>query len=398
MSRRSLVAAGTCFLGTAILSLGDEYNMSVSVICKDLKKAYGENIIIPDLNLTVHEGEFFTLLGPSGCGKTTLLRMMIGFNSIENGTISFNERVMNEVPVATRNIGMVFQNYAIFPHMSTFDNVAFGLKNRKVGKEEIVRRVDEILKTVHIEELRDRMPDKMSGGQQQRIALARAIVIKPDLLLMDEPLSNLDAKLRIETRDAIKEIQNSTGITTVYVTHDQEEALAISDRIAVMNKGVIQHVATPRAIYSRPANQFVATFIGRSNLIKAELCSTREGVGVKFPDGFTAVLDTWNMDAVQPLSPGTPVLVSVRPEEFVVKPEGEGIRGVVYSKAFLGASTHYIIETSFGQRVEIIQTSDWKVEFHRGDAVILDFVRHNINVFDGAGEHNLLQGVQNDSR
>jgi iron(III) transport system ATP-binding protein len=372
--------------------------MSISVTCKDLKKAYGENIVIPDLSLTIREREFFTLLGPSGCGKTTLLRMMIGFNSIENGTISFNDRVMNEVPVATRNIGMVFQNYAIFPHMSTFDNVAFGLKNRKVGKAEIVQRVDAILKTVHIEELRDRMPDKMSGGQQQRIALARAIVIKPDLLLMDEPLSNLDAKLRVETRAAIKEIQNSTGITTVYVTHDQEEALAISDRVAVMDKGIIQHVGTPRAIYSRPANQFVATFIGRSNLIKAELCPTAEGMAVKFADGFVAALDTWNEDNMKSLPAGTPVLVSVRPEEFVVKSEGEGIRGTVYSKVFLGASTHYVIETSFGQRVEIIHTSDWKAEFSKGDTVILDFVRHTVNVFDSAGNRNLLQGVQNDDR
>jgi iron(III) transport system ATP-binding protein len=171
--------------------------MSVAVTCKHLEKKYGNLTVIPDLSLKIRKGEFFTLLGPSGCGKTTLLRMMIGFNSIENGTISFDDRIINNVPVSKRNVGMVFQNYAIFPHMTTFQNTAFGLQNRNISKDEIIKRTDAILKTVHIEELRDRMPDRMSGGQQQRIALARAIVIEPDILLMDEPLSNLDAKLRI---------------------------------------------------------------------------------------------------------------------------------------------------------------------------------------------------------
>ncbi|MDR2898948.1 MAG: ABC transporter ATP-binding protein, partial [Clostridiales bacterium] len=212
--------------------------MSVTITIREVVKKYDNLTIIPGLDLDVNPGEFFTLLGPSGCGKTTLLRMIAGFNSIEGGTISFNDRVINNINPGKRNIGMVFQNYAVFPHMNVFDNIAFGLKNRKVAKDEIEKRVNEIMETVQIAEYKNRMPDKLSGGQQQRVALARAIVISPDVLLMDEPLSNLDAKLRVSMRNAIKEIQNKIKITTIYVTHDQEEAMAISDRIAVMNKGV----------------------------------------------------------------------------------------------------------------------------------------------------------------
>ena len=215
--------------------------MSYPITFEHAVKKYGDNIIIPDLSLEIHDGEFFTLLGPSGCGKTTLLRMVAGFNSIEGGEIRFKDKVINNVAPSKRNIGMVFQNYAIFPHLTVFKNVAFGLQERKVDKQEITRRVDAILKTVHIENLRDRLPQNMSGGQQQRVALARAIVVEPDVLLMDEPLSNLDAKLRVEMRNVIREIQHEVGITTIYVTHDQEEALAISDRIGVMQGGVLQH-------------------------------------------------------------------------------------------------------------------------------------------------------------
>ena len=204
---------------------------------KDAVKRYGNNTVIPDLNLEIGDGELFTLLGPSGCGKTTLLRMIAGFNSIEGGDIFFNEKRINDMDPSKRNIGMVFQNYAIFPNLSVRDNVAFGLKNRKVDKAEIKKRTDEFLNLMQIMQYADRMPNQLSGGQQQRIALARALVISPDVLLMDEPLSNLDAKLRVEMRSVIRHTQKSVGITTVYVTHDQEEAMAISDRIAVIKDG-----------------------------------------------------------------------------------------------------------------------------------------------------------------
>ena len=226
--------------------------MSVSIRINHALKKYGDNVIIPDLSLTIKDGEFFTLLGPSGCGKTTLLRMIAGFNSIEGGEFYFGDKLINNLEPGARNTGMVFQNYAVFPHLTVRKNVAYGLTNRKLSKAEIKKRTDEYMELVQISQYADRMPERLSGGQQQRVALARALVINPDVLLMDEPLSNLDAKLRVEMRSVIKHIQNDLGITCVYVTHDQEEAMAVSDRIAVMNGGVIQHIGTPEDIYQRP--------------------------------------------------------------------------------------------------------------------------------------------------
>jgi iron(III) transport system ATP-binding protein len=201
--------------------------VSVNITVKHALKKFGNSVIIPDLNVEIKKGEFFTLLGPSGCGKTTLLRMIAGFNSIEGGDFYFNDGRINDLDPAKRNIGMVFQNYAIFPHLSVRKNVEFGLKNRKLSKEKIAGQADKFLKLMQIDQLADRMPDKLSGGQQQRVALARALCIEPDVLLMDEPLSNLDAKLRVEMRAVIKNIQHNVGITTIYVTHDQEEAMAV---------------------------------------------------------------------------------------------------------------------------------------------------------------------------
>jgi iron(III) transport system ATP-binding protein len=242
-----------------------------AIALQALRKEYAGPVAIPDLNLEIADGEFFTLLGPSGCGKTTLLRMIAGFNSIEAGTISFDGTVINDRPASERNIGMVFQNYALFPQMTAAKNVGFGLQTRKIARAEAEKRVSEALEAVRMAHLGDRLPGQMSGGQQQRVALARALVIQPALLLMDEPLSNLDAKLRVEMRDTIRQAQRDAGITTVYVTHDQEEAMAVSDRIAVMNLGVVQQVGTPAEIYRRPANRFVAEFIGKTNLLERDL-------------------------------------------------------------------------------------------------------------------------------
>jgi iron(III) transport system ATP-binding protein len=270
-------------------------------------KCYGSAVVIPGLTLNIDEGEFFTLLGPSGCGKTTLLRMIAGFNSIEAGEIYFNDLRINDVDPSRRNIGMVFQNYAVFPHLSVRQNVAYGLKNRKLGKAIVEKDTELILKKMQLDHLADRMPDKLSGGQQQRVALARALVIKPNVLLMDEPLSNLDAKLRMEMRGVIREIQRETRITTVYVTHDQEEAMSISDTIAVMHNGEIQHIGSPKNIYQRPANLFVATFIGRTNILDAEIKG-----GALMLRGCEFSHDKWRS------IPDGPVKISVRPEEFVV--------------------------------------------------------------------------------
>lgn len=368
--------------------------MSVRITFKDIVKRYGDNTVIPGLNLKVRDGEFFTLLGPSGCGKTTLLRMVAGFNTIEGGTISFNDTVINDFPAGKRNIGMVFQNYAVFPHLSVEKNVEFGLTNRKVPKDEIRKRVDEVLKAVKIDELRDRMPQNMSGGQQQRIALARAIVIKPDVLLMDEPLSNLDAKLRVEMREVIKELQHDVGITTIYVTHDQEEAMAVSDRIAVMKDGVIQQVGTPRNIYHRPANLFVATFIGSSNIVKGTL--KREGRKARLTIG-TYQMELDNVKTGDAAPAIEEVQVSIRPEEFVISKNREGINGTVVSSTFLGTSTRYDVALENGDKVMLMQESSETDYYKKGDALRFVIKKEKINVYNQEGTVNYTEGVVSDS-
>ena len=370
--------------------------MSVDIRIKNAVKRYGENTVIKDLSVEIKEGEFFTLLGPSGCGKTTLLRMIAGFNSIEGGDFFFGERRVNDMDPAKRNIGMVFQNYAIFPNMTVKDNVAFGLKNRKVPKDQCEKETDEFLKLMQIDEYRDRMPERLSGGQQQRVALARALVIKPDVLLMDEPLSNLDAKLRVEMRTAIKEIQNRIGITTVYVTHDQEEAMAVSDRIAVMDGGVIQQIGRPRDLYQRPENLFVATFIGRTNVLDAKLeCAGGKGT-LTFTDGHAVQLDN-----IDPEAASQAVKVSVRPEEFVIQRDATapGVSATVDDSVFLGLNTHYFVHLDSGEKVEIVRESEIENSVPKGTAIKLAVKTHKINVFtaDGARtltvNENRLEGV-----
>ena len=353
------------------------------IIIKDAVKKYGNNTVIPDLNATIRDGELFTLLGPSGCGKTTLLRMIAGFNSIEGGDIYFNDTRINDMDPSKRNIGMVFQNYAIFPNMTVRDNVAFGLKNRKIEKEKIKTETDKYLNLMQIMQYAERMPNQLSGGQQQRVALARALVITPDVLLMDEPLSNLDAKLRLEMRSVIRHTQKDVGITTVYVTHDQEEAMAISDTIAVMKDGVIQHVGTPKDIYQRPKNVFVATFIGRTNIIPARV----ENGAIVFGNGYRVEMDCLKQTA------GQEVLCSVRPEEFVISPDGtEGISGVVKEYTYLGLNTHYFVETDDGQKtVEIVEESSIEDELKPGQRVLLQVKKHKINIFNKEGSVNLVR-------
>lgn len=361
--------------------------MSVSISIDNVIKKFGKNTVINGLSLQVRKGEFFTLLGPSGCGKTTLLRMIIGFNSIEGGAIKLDEEVINDIPTNMRNMGMVFQNYAIFPHLSVADNVAFGLKNRKLPKADIERAVDDILEVVKIKHLKDRMPTQLSGGQQQRVALARAIVIHPQVLLMDEPLSNLDAKLRVEMRNAIKHIQQKIGITTVYVTHDQEEALAVSDRIAVMNDGVIQQIDSPQRIYQRPANKFVATFIGLSNLLEATIYRTETEQGLVFPNYKIPMKNL--KDTV---TNGQKVCVSVRPEEFEISAsETAGIGATVTSSVFLGVTTNYFMEREDGTEIEVIRPSDIGTIVPAGSKVVLLVDADKINVFTQDGSLSLIE-------
>lgn len=362
--------------------------MSVNIKIKNAQKRYGENIIIPNLSLDIKEGEFFTLLGPSGCGKTTLLRMIAGFNSIEEGDFFFNDKRINDLDPSKRNIGMVFQNYAIFPHLTVEQNVEFGLKNRKVEKELMKSETDKFLKLMQIDSYRDRMPERLSGGQQQRVALARALVIKPDVLLMDEPLSNLDAKLRVEMRTAIKEIQNTVGITTVYVTHDQEEAMAVSDRIAVMKEGVIQHLGSPKDIYQRPANVFVATFIGRTNIINANL---KDSV-LRINDEYEVFMNNIKDKSVQGR-----VTLSIRPEEFIISNNNEGIEAYIDDSIFLGLNTHYLVHLKNGEKLEIIQESKIDNIIEKGTKIYLKVKEDKINIFTEDGSKNILEGVNNDN-
>jgi iron(III) transport system ATP-binding protein len=370
----------------------EKQGMSNSINIENVVKKYGDLTIIPDLSVQIKNGEFFTLLGPSGCGKTTLLRMIAGFNSIEGGVIKFDNTVINQIPAHKRNIGMVFQNYAIFPHLTVRQNVEYGLKIRKMSKLEMKKKIDDILEVVKISDYQDRLPERLSGGQQQRVALARAIVIHPSVLLMDEPLSNLDAKLRIEMRSAIREVQKQVGITTVYVTHDQEEALAISDRIAIMNEGVIQQIGTPEKIYTRPSNVFVSTFIGHSNLFRGTCGRDEKGNCVRFKDGYKVSVPNLKEDCKE----GMPVIISVRPEEFLE--HGEGIRVKIKNRTFLGKYTNYELEFADGMAVENQPSLEYSQDlgqsfriYDEGEILTLKPNPNKINVFTGDGKQSLMK-------
>ena len=368
--------------------------MSDRISIRHALKKYGNNVIIPDLSLEIREGEFFTLLGPSGCGKTTLLRMIAGFNSIEGGDFFFNDTRINDLDPAKRNIGMVFQNYAIFPHMTVRKNVEFGLQNRKLPREKVKEQTEKFMKLMHVDEYADRLPERLSGGQQQRVALARALCIEPDVLLFDEPLSNLDAKLRVEIRTVIKNIQHSVGITTVYVTHDQEEAMAVSDRIAVMNAGVIQHVGTPKNIYQRPANLFVSTFIGRSNVMKARLEVQNGRCELVTASGYRAEMS----NVQEKYRASQDVVMSVRPEELLLSRDADapGISATVDDCVFLGLMTHYFVHLESGEEAEIIQESSIDSIIEPGTKIRLTINTDKVNLFTADGSANILTGVQND--
>ncbi len=349
--------------------------MSNQVLIKDAVKKYGDFVALKGVSLDIKEGEFFTLLGPSGCGKTTLLRMIAGFNSIEGGEFYFGDKLINNVPAYKRDIGMVYQNYAIFPHLNVKDNVAYGLKARKVDKETIEKKVNDALELVQIAHLSERKPNELSGGQQQRVALARAFVIEPGVLLMDEPLSNLDAKLRVQMRSVIKKLQKRLGITTIYVTHDQEEALAISDRIAVMKDGVIMQIGTPQEIYAKPQNPFVAGFIGVSNFLDCEVKK----------DGKVTIKG--ELDIEIPLSKkyeGKAVL-SARPEQLFFS--DKGMPGKILFSTFLGDFVEYEVQLNDGQNLTINEyTKDHSEVYENGKEVCISFDPLRVSLFDAQTE------------
>ena len=270
-----------------------------SVTLKNITKNFGQIIAVDNVSLEIKSGELFFLLGASGCGKTTILRIIAGFYRPDHGSVRFGDRDITSLPPQKRNTGMVFQNYALWPHLKVFQNVEYGLNIRKVGREEKAARVNKALETVQMHAYRDRLPNQLSGGQQQRIALARALVIEPDVLLFDEPLSNLDAKLRLEMRREIKRIHRTTGITTIYVTHDQKEALSMADRLAVMSDGKIEQIGSPKEAYHRPANRFVAEFIGEANIIPGTAGKQVPEKGLEIKTAIGSLFATVNTDNIK---------------------------------------------------------------------------------------------------
>ncbi len=323
-----------------------------------ITKTFGSLKALDRVSLLIEEGKFFTLLGPSGCGKTTLLRIIAGFTSPDSGEIFFGDQSINHLPPYKRETGMVFQNYALFPHLDVFDNVAYGLRARRIPLDEIRTRVHQVLEKVQLESLSHRFPGQLSGGQQQRVALARALVIHPKVLLMDEPLSNLDAKLRVAMRQEIRKIQKDFGITTVYVTHDQEEAMAVSDRIAIFNHGGIEQVGTPSEIYFRPRNRFVAEFTGTSNLVEVEVISFDPETSL-----LSGALKGNQVSLRCPQKPsGKTVTILLRPEWIkIVKDEKEDspnlFCGQVVSSTFVGFMVKYQVK-AFGDQVLAIEVQD----------------------------------------
>jgi putative spermidine/putrescine transport system ATP-binding protein len=320
----------------------------------------GNKNILEDLNLTIEKGELVSLLGPSGCGKTTTLRIIAGLISPNSGQFIVDGEDLTNVPVHKRNFGMVFQSYALFPHMTVYENVAFGLKTRKMDKNSIKEKVKHILEITDLSTFADRLPRQMSGGQRQRVALARALVVEPKLLLLDEPLSNLDAKLRISMRTEIKKIQQKLGITTVFVTHDQEECFSISDKVAVMNNGDIEQFDTPEKIYKYPKTEFVARFIGFDNFFDVEKTN-----GQNYRDKFG------NEYAIELRDERPKAVATIRPEDIRITPElndKNTISGTVDVRTFLGDSYQYEVDTPIG-KINVNDSNE--VAYKQGDAVNL---------------------------
>ena len=355
-----------------------------SISCQHIYKIYPGATApsVTDFNLEIQDKEFIIFVGPSGCGKSTTLRMIAGLEEISKGEMYIGGRLINDVPPKDRDIAMVFQSYALYPHMTVYKNIAFGLELRKTPKDEIDKRVHEAAKILEIEHLLDRKPKALSGGQRQRVALGRAMVRNPAVFLLDEPLSNLDAKLRTSMRTEIIKLHKKLATTFIYVTHDQTEAMTMGDRIVVMKDGVIQHVGTPRDIYQRPKNVFVATFIGRTNIVNAHV---KDGI-ITFADGYHEHIDALDKAAEQD------VRCSIRPEEFIICKDGtDGIHGTVQECTYLGLNTHYTIDTDQGDSVEIVEESSIGEGLKKGEKVLLKVKKEKINVFTKDGGTNLIR-------
>jgi iron(III) transport system ATP-binding protein len=346
--------------------------MPVPVTLKNVTKRFSETVAVNRVDLQIAEGELFFLLGPSGCGKTTCLRIVAGFYQPDDGELFFGDRRMNDVPPHKRNTGMVFQNYALWPHMTVYENVEYGLTVRKVPAPEKRQRVQRALNVVQMDEYAQRTANQLSGGQQQRVALARALVIEPDVLLLDEPLSNLDAQLRLEMRSEIKRIHAEARITAVYVTHDQKEALSLADRLAVMRDGHIVQIGSPRDVYNHPANRFVANFIGETNFLEGRVAERSNG-GIRVETTVGTLFSTRAAD----FQTGDPVALSIRPESLSVSVEPTGVpnelAATVRSATYLGNVEEFELVLSDGQTLRALRQNPGSADFRPGDAVRVSF-------------------------
>ena len=353
-----------------------------------LRKTYGKFTAVKDIQLDIRKGEFLTLLGGSGSGKTTTLLSVAGFLEPTSGEILLNGDSILDKPAHKRNIGMVFQQYSLFPHMTIFDNVAFPLKMRKVGKAEIKERVKNILNLVELDSFAKRKPNQLSGGQQQRVALARALVFEPNILLMDEPLAALDKKLRETMQMEIRDLHEKLGLTIIYVTHDQEEALKMSDRIAVFNKGSIEQIGTPEDLYDRPESQFVAQFLGNSNAIHGTVSETEEGY-VTITNSHD---NTFKASTDYTYSNGDTVVVMIRPEKVDIsktkKDSLNRIEATVSEMIYLGESYRYILKTATGEEVIVKKQIRYVDEtvFQIGDTVYVTWEKENAVALPSNGE------------
>ena len=352
-----------------------------SVRLEHLRKEFGQTVALDEINLEIEAGELFFLLGPSGCGKTTLLRIIAGLLHPTGGRILFNDRDVTRLGTEKRNAVMCFQSYALWPHMTVRENIRFGLRVRKMPAEEQRKQIDSVLGLVQMRQYADRRPNELSGGQQQRVALARALAVNPACLLLDEPLSNLDAKLRLEMRSEIRRICKSAGYTTIYVTHDQKEALSVADRIALLKDGRLVQVGTPADLYHRPANSFVADFIGQTNLIAGTVVGRQEDLlEIETPAGTIAARGDY--------PGGQRVVISIRPEQIHLsrngtvhaasaKPEMNHLRGKIDQTTFLGDSSEHVISIN-GQRLKAISsppmmesTGEIRLQFSAADVMVL---------------------------
>ena len=348
------------------------------VLLKNLNKTFitSENnqvVAVNNIDLDIQPGEFVTMLGPSGCGKTTTLRMIAGFEMPTAGQVFIGEENVASKSPDKRDTAMVFQNYALFPHMNVYDNIAYGLKIQKRPKEEVKERVGRILKMMKMEDFTKRVPAQMSGGQQQRVSLARALVMEPGVLLFDEPLSNLDAKLRIHMRDEIRRIQKTVGITSVYVTHDQEEAMAISDKVVIMNEGIIEQAGTPQEIYQHPVSEFVATFIGRANILDATVVSVKDQKAIIEIFGVE-----YEVNILKEYEANQKVRVVIRPEGVVINENKHEVK--VDKSIYMGQIHEYAVELN-GLLIEISDSNPTgKRLYETGEMMMIGFDQNSIHV------------------